>query len=254
MRAPNEKLIETLFTHHALLVLGTTGASVYTPSTREEYEKGYDARLMGASGFDELYLQFKTPNLLQGDGYLDDYGFATTAHQHERLQDCPLDTAYYVTHLFRSVEQIQRAQHGAKEPLDFLRWYVAIEVGRLDAQLQRFRYSASLADLRTHSVLYNTRADRTRKHPKTPLASGSWIPGDELLLRFRDSRIGAQVILAGTAAEKPVDLPRLRALSDRACMMSPTRAREMVRADEQGDWGTMLRKNIVTLPVDEEEE
>src|SRR5262249_20423542 len=125
MKAPNEKLIETLFTHYALRFLDGSGALVYTPSNREEYLEGYDAKLMGASGFDELYLQFKTPSLLQDDGY----SFGTTTHQHSRLKGYPHDTAYYVTHIFQTISQIQDAQRKATKPADFLQWYVAIEIG-----------------------------------------------------------------------------------------------------------------------------
>jgi hypothetical protein len=44
MHAPNEKLIETLFTYYTLRFLDGSGATVYTPSAREEYHNDYDAR------------------------------------------------------------------------------------------------------------------------------------------------------------------------------------------------------------------
>lgn len=78
--------------------------------------------------------------------------------------------------------------------------------------------------------------------------------GDSLLRRFSDNRIGAQVILGEGEAEMPLDLPRLRAASDRVCVMSPERAEAMVRDDEKGDWGTMMRKNPVLLPEDPEDD
>src|SRR5262245_37728970 len=97
MKAPNEKLIETLFKSNALSFLKAAKVTIYAPSTREEYACGYDSKLMGARGFDELYIQFKTPYLLENEGR----SVATTTHQHARLLNYPLRTAYYVTHTFR---------------------------------------------------------------------------------------------------------------------------------------------------------
>jgi hypothetical protein len=247
MKAPNEKLIETLFTYHALRYLEGCGASVYTPSTREEYELGYDAKLMGAGGFDELYLQFKAPSLLKGDGY----SFRTYEHQHDRLQDYPSDTAYYLTHLFRGVEQVQRAQREATNPLDFLRWYVAIEVHRLE-RVQLFWYAGDTESRRAYGVLYKLRDDRPREHPKRPLDSGGWMTGAELLLRFEQNAIGARMILAGgdDEAQTPAALVQGEKVLDRVCLMSPERARQMIRGDEGRDMGTALRKNAEPLPPD----
>ena len=73
---------------------------------------GYDPRLMGASGFDELYIQFKTPYLLENDGR----SVPTTPHQHARLLHYPPKTAYYVTHTFHEVHQIQELQRTRTTP------------------------------------------------------------------------------------------------------------------------------------------
>ncbi len=243
MKAPNEKLIETLFTIYALRYLDPCGGGrIYTPSTREEYMCGYDSLLMGASEFDELYLQFKTPNLLR----INDYGFRTTPHQHERLQDYPFDTAYYVSHLFRDIGQIQKAERSAADPLDFLRWYVAIEIKRLASDLRRFRYTGDMSLREAYDMFYNLETAPKRTQPKTQLSPGSWLSGDDLLRRFARGVAGARVILAGDAT-KDIGQAALR-VGDRVCIMSPEQANRMVRDDEGADWGTALRKDIFPLP------
>jgi hypothetical protein len=245
MKAPNEKLIETLFTYHALRYLEGSGATVYTPSSREEYRDGYDAVLMGATGFDELYLQFKTPALLEGDGY----SFATYEHQHQRLQEYPHDTAFYLTHLFRGVDQVLRAQQEAVDPLDFLHWYVAIEIGRL-ANVQRFRYFGDLKARWAHEVLFKVRTDKKWEHPKTALHARGWMTGAELVQRFQRDEVGAHVYLAGGDVEEQTPVAYRRRVSDRDCPMSPEQAERWVRGDEKRDWGTALRKNVRPLLPD----
>ena len=242
MKPPNEKLIETLFTHHALRYLDGSGATVYTPSSREEYRNGYDAALMGAAGFDELYLQFKTPGLRDRGGF----SFATYEHQHQRLQEYPLDTAYYVTHLFRGVDEVLKAQREAAAPLEFLHWYVAIEVGRLP-NVQRFRYYGDLVSRHAHEVLFKVRTDKKREHPKTPLRPQGWMTGAELLERFKRDEIGAHVSLGGRGITKTAQALVFPDVSDRHCEMSPERAQQWVHRDEKRDWGTALRKNFRPL-------
>jgi hypothetical protein len=169
VKAPNEKLIETLFTHYALRVLGDTGVTVYTPSTREEYTNGYDAALMGASAFDELYIQFKTPDLLKRGGY----SFGTRPHQHARLQHYPRHTAFYVTHTFEVLDQIQQAQRdAATDPDALLRRYLAIEIKHLNPDVSRFRYQAEAPEYSPQDVTYKRRSDhgRTPRNPVAPAA------------------------------------------------------------------------------------
>jgi hypothetical protein len=249
-KPPNEKLIETLFTHHALRYLDNSGATVYTPSSREEYRNGYDAALMGAAAFDELYLQFKTADLLDDDGY----SLGTYEHQHQRLQQYPLDTAYYVTHLFRGVDQVLQAQRETPAPLDFLHWYVAIEIGRL-ANVQRIRYYADLRSRQAEMVLFKLRTDKKGEHPKTHLQPQGWMTGAELLERFKRDEVGARVRLVsggghladGDDLQMASPPPREMDWSRKPCLMSPGHADRWVRGDEGRDWGTALRKNFQAL-------
>jgi hypothetical protein len=235
MKPPNEKLVETLFTHHALRYLDGTGATVYTPSSREEYRDGYDARL-GFNSFDEIYLQFKTPNLLAGDGY----SLATYERQHQRLQKYRRDTAYYLTHLFRGVDHVLQAQREASAPLDFLHWYVAIEIGGL-ADVQRFRYYADLQRREANVVLFKVRTDRKGDAPKTRLHEQGWMTGAELLERFKRDEVGTHFRLIESGSDRLTVGEELKA---NVVPMSPDLADEWVQGDEGKDWGTALRKNL----------
>jgi hypothetical protein len=249
-KAPNEKLIETLFTHYALRVLGDTGVTIYTPSTREEYKKGYDAALMGASAFDELFMQFKTPALLECGGY----SFGTRPRQHRRLQLYPPNTAYYVTHTFESLVQIQEAQrHAAEDPDAFLRHYLAIEIERLEPDVTRFRYYAPAPDYEPECVSYKLKPERKRT-PGNRVACGGWLTGDELLRRFLARALGARVFLLGGKDETNEDTERVlpAGVDMPPLSMSPDKADRMAGKETGTDWGTALRKNFVPLPSDVE--
>lgn len=115
--AVNEKLIETLFNHYALQFIKAGGVTIYTPTTRQEYIDGYDAKLVGAAGFDELRVQFKAPALLDDRGY----SFGLTRHQHWRLRKYKPNSAFYVAHTFAGLPEIQEAQLTMKRPTEFLR-------------------------------------------------------------------------------------------------------------------------------------
>jgi hypothetical protein len=198
---------------------------------------------MGACGFDELFLQFKTPVLLLGDAR----SFATTNHQHRRLKCYPQDTAYYVTHLFRDVPQIQHAQRTAANPEDFLRWYLAIEISRLELDVRRFRCYASGSAVDT--LLYKRDVDGPRRTPIHRVNCGrDWMPGDELLRQFRQGTIGARVCLI--TQDQPEAIAS-RFLEDRDTPLfdiNPASAEQMAGNEVGTDWGIALRKNCIPLP------
>jgi hypothetical protein len=242
-KAPNEKLIDTLFIYYALRHLEASGGSVYTPSSRQEYEDGYDAKLMGVRGFDELYLQFKTPHLLQWNGY----SFGTYKHQHDRLRAYPINTAYYLTHIFRNVEQVLQAQRGAKVPLDFLEWYIAINIGVL-GDVKRFRYYGKTVFCRELELSCRLTTDFGVR-PKWPLDKSAWMTGAELLMRFELNEVGTRMILESGEDPEKLDGARLtdQVKRDRMYQMSRERARQMVSEDEKTDLGFALRKNAEPL-------
>jgi hypothetical protein len=255
-KAPNEKLIETLFTYYALRHLDGECVAVYTPSTREEFLKGYDAKLMGASSFDELYIQFKTPLCLAKERWR--YSIHTTPHQHCRLQTYPFNTAFYVTHTFRTVSQIQKAQGEAAKPADFLQYYVAIEIRRLEDDVKFFRYTADQSFM-PYEVVYNRHADRA--HPRTPthvcdMDSNDWMTGEELLRRFKAGSLGAWMLLEGDPAkgllqnidgEELVVRPQHR--RPEQWVVPRAQLAKLCPPDEKEEWGTSLRKNIEPRPA-----
>src|SRR5262249_46790106 len=125
MKAPNEKLIELLFTRHSLQYCGSETV-LYAPSTREEYRNGYDAKFTGKEGCVELCLQFKTPSLTK-----DGFTVSIREHQHQTLLSYPRNSAFYVTHAFRTIAEIQQCQLEAIQAKDFLKYYIAIEAHSL---------------------------------------------------------------------------------------------------------------------------
>jgi hypothetical protein len=243
MKAPNEKLIEILFTHYALRYLDGCGIRVYTPSSREEYVKGYDAKLMGACGFSELFIQFKTPNVLHGLGY----SFPTRAAQHQRLRYYPKHTAFYVSHTFWDVQEIQKAQQLAT-PAEFLRRYVAIEVRCLEDDVRRFRYYAQKPPYKPAWVRYKRGVDGTIKYPQHSVDPAHWMLGDELLNRFRSGSVGAWVLPFGVDDEyQTEDAGWPDHESQREWLVTKRLIEQMSGRDKGIDWGTALRKDFKPL-------
>jgi hypothetical protein len=250
MKASNEKLIETLFIYHALRFLADDTVTVYTPSTREEAVEGYDAKLMGASEFDQLYLQFKTPNLLvREDAGRNGYSFATTPHQHRRLKRYPVWSAFYVTHTFRSVEDVQSAQMAAKPPDTFLRRYFGIEIEQLHLDISTFRYYAPTPGFLPNEIKYKLSSETTTRTPTHPLRQGHcWLDGEEILERFKNRKIGARVRLVSRTADElsvgvrhPIlDLPPFDVTRDLLPQMGG-------EEDEGGGYGTAIRRNHAPL-------
>ena len=249
----NEKLIEMLFTYYALRYLDGCGVTVYAPSSRAEYITGYDAKLMSANGFDELYLQFKGPRFLKRKKWR--YGIFTTQHQHTRLQCYPFNTAYYVAHTFRDVAQIQRAQYEWTNPADFLKRYVAIEIRRLEDNVKFFRYSADRADFVPHEVYYNLDTDA---HPRKATHEvdgdrGGWMNGEELLRCFCEGNVGARVRLEGWGMAVAPPAPDAGIMDDRLMEhdglepwdLPHDSVVQMADVDQGKDWGVALRRNIV---------
>ena len=172
-KAPNEKLIEMLFNYNALRFLEGEKVTMYAPSTREEFACGYDSKLMGANGFEELYIQFKTPNLLENYGR----SVPTTPHQHARLLHYPPKTAYYVTHTFHEIHQVQELQRTITSPEEFLRRYFAIEANHFEQDVTRIRYYV-YDDEHPEEITYKLRLDPGRR-PSSSTARGCSEIADE---------------------------------------------------------------------------
>ena len=189
-RPPNEKLLETLFNAALLRCFQMGEVTLYTPTSREEYEAGYDARVVGEGAFREMHLQFKAPRLTP------DFGFNVylTPHQHERLRQ-PIfhDSAYYIVSTFRSFKEVQLAARNAKnDPLEFRAHYVAVRVHCLPLDARAVEYKRNF-----HSVSAREAKDiRSRCGEKIkrvePITDECWMSGATLVEQFTDSesRVG----------------------------------------------------------------
>lgn len=245
-KIPNEKLIETLFNYSALRFLEAEKVTLYAPSTREEFTCGYDSKLIGANGFDELYVQFKTPSLLNNDGR----SMKARTHQHARLLRYPPRTAYYVAHTFESIPEIQEVQRTATGPADFLRRYCAVEASQFEESVTTVRYYVFHPE-QCGDICYKLGSDLGRK-PTRPIDEREWINGEELLSRFARGEIGARVVLVssgdanGQAARQAKEQAVMGERRGEVWVMSPGEADAMASGDdEEGRWGESFRKGFV---------
>ena len=132
---PNEKLTELLFNRYFLQSFGLAGMILYARSSREEYEKGYDARLTSSQSFTEVFLQFKRRRLTAHR-----FPLSTSPHQHRNLRKRPSRSSYYVGHTFRDLPELERAQQDARASREFLKYFILIDITDLDPQLTGIVY------------------------------------------------------------------------------------------------------------------
>ena len=190
---PNEKMTEMLFNRYFLQSFGLGNIILYAPSSREEYEKGYDAKLTSSQSFNEVFLQFKRPQV-KNDQFL----LRTTAHQHTNLQDRPSDSCYYVGHTFRDLEELEQAQKGLSASQDFLRYFILVEISCLDPNLTTIVYERNEKSLipRTVSAIHNlvSGSGRTREK-KTRIRSEKYFTGTAFKKAFNSKEVGIPVSL-----------------------------------------------------------
>ena len=187
MKAPNEKLIELLFIRHGLQICGPK-TSLYAPSTREEYFKGYDASFMGQPGGREILLQFKTP-YVRDDGK---FTIKIRREQHERLLGHPLNSAFYVSHAFRSVQEINDSQQNVVDSQKFLKFFIAIEVHALASDtnfVQFIRDGAVIPILPT----FARDVDGPTRTARNPVAETDHYDGEHLLRLYKDKKLGRHI-------------------------------------------------------------
>src|SRR5215471_17558245 len=115
-------MTEILFNRYFLQSFGLGQITLYAPSSREEYEKGYDAKLTSSQSFNEIFLQFKRPRV-KADQFL----LSTLPHQHTNLQKRPPNSCYYVGQTFRDMQGFERAKE-ARASRDFLKYFIVIEI------------------------------------------------------------------------------------------------------------------------------
>jgi hypothetical protein len=98
----SEKVLEILFIRCILYDFGLGRVSVFAPTSREEKIAGYDARIVGLSAFQEIYLQFKSPFYADR---VNRFTVHTTEHQHKVLKNLKSNYAYYIVSAYPSLVQ-----------------------------------------------------------------------------------------------------------------------------------------------------
>jgi hypothetical protein len=188
----SEKLLETLFTRFTMQSFGLGGTWVHAPSAKEEFVNGYDMKIVGMKHMRELILQFKKPRITK-----DGFGFSTVPHQHKALRTLyPPHTAYYVSSTFRTMTEIQDAQRNIRSSLDFLKYYVCIEiVSSLPHDLDFIQYERD-ESLMARSVKYKCENDGAIRRAQRPLKGrGCWESGSGLINKFKRRAAGSIVEL-----------------------------------------------------------
>jgi hypothetical protein len=124
-----EKTQEMVFARYFLQSCGMRKVWLYAPSTVEEAIEGYDSKMIGANSFWELRLQFKAPTYKMRERL---FRIEIDTEQHKTLQQhCKPDSAYYVTHLFRSLAELREAEQQVRNSAELLLNFVAIEISHL---------------------------------------------------------------------------------------------------------------------------
>jgi len=139
---PNEKTTEMLFNRYFLQSFRLGQVVLYAPSSREEYEKGYDARLTGIPQFREVLLQFKRPKVLKGG-----FRISLTPHQHTNLRRRPSGSSFYVGHTFANLKELEAAQKNAAASREFLKHFILISVDALAEDACHVFYERGATDL-----------------------------------------------------------------------------------------------------------
>lgn len=192
MKAPSEKLIELLFIRHGLQICGPT-TSLYAPSTREEYYKGYDASFMGRPGGREILLQFKTPYVhVRRKGR---FTITINPRQHERLLGHPENSAFYVSHAFQSIQEINDSQQNIVDSRQFLKFFIAIEVRALapDTNFVQFiRDGAAIPILPT----FKRGTDGATRTARNPIPEADCYDGEHLLRQYKAKKVGRYISYA----------------------------------------------------------
>ncbi len=195
-KAPSEKNIEILFVRHALNLCGES-ATLFAPSTREEYKSGYDAKFVG-QGCREIYLQFKTPRILTKGGF----SISLNPPQHKRLLNYPPDAAFYVFSAFTSKEDLKEQQIQLPKPKDFLNLYLAVEVHSMPLTTDFFHYSCC-AYKKPCNVKFKLERDGNIQSAPHQVDGKACYQGASLIKSFKNRRIGQT--LSGIESESRGD-------------------------------------------------
>lgn len=243
--AISEKNFELLFSHYWLRSFGMRELTLYAPSSRAEYLKGYDAMFYGTPQCRELYIQFKKPQYLKRDDSLE---ISITPHQHKRLLSHPRSSAYYVAHTFQSIGEINEVQSNIKSSKEFLRWFIAISAHAIPEGMERVSYNRSPISGMPTGPSYRTEKATTRLlKSKT-----EWFTGLLFADYFSDGSIGCDVaLIAPPEAQRPEnqeiaqDASHLRGVSNpQGGIWKPTfdYLEAHAQPDEEGSYGCCIRR------------
>lgn len=233
-----EKTEEMLFTRYFLQACGLGNVTLYAPSSVEERVLGYDAKLFGAQSFREISVQFKAPIYKKREGL---FRIDITPHQHKILKhDYPPRSAFYVTHTFRSLEELHEVERTMKNVLDFLLHFITIEISGLSDDLRFFTYKKPTLYSVPPDIKYGESKDKGKHEGATLLAEDQWFWGSRLLRDFRKDRIGAKVqltrVLETGCTLQPVEGWRVNS----------TVMQQIMEGEHDRDWngGAMYRKDL----------
>jgi hypothetical protein len=186
----SEKTSAMLFNRFMMQAFLLGEVTLFAPSTVDEYVEGYDTLLKSSAVNREICLQVKAPTYSHHWGL---FKIDVQEHQHELLQEYPPNTAYYVTHTFRSASEIQEAQRNVAQAADFLLHFVCIEISRLPRNLNFFHYEPPETHSYSPPVKGKLRSEKVRKARRDITGEG-WCRGKQLRDRLRSSPdIGAPV-------------------------------------------------------------
>lgn len=179
----NEKTAEILFNRFFLSSFPLGSITFESPTTKEEYNKGYDAKAAGTEHFNEIFLQFKAPSY-EGSAF----EFVLDKHQQSILHKRAENSAFYVVPMFPEPEKMMEAQRQKTELPDFLSKYRCIEISHLPEETKRIKFTIKMPyiDVSSDSVEYiiNKRW--------CIYGSQHWFSGDELVTKFREGDIGKE--------------------------------------------------------------
>lgn len=245
-----EKTEEMLFTRYFLQACGLGNITLYAPSSIEEGVEGYDAKLFGAHAFQELFLQFKSPVYKKREHL---FRVDITPHQHEILQGLyKPGHAFYVTHVFRSLDELHEVERNMQQASEFLLHFIAIQVSGLPSDAKFFTYKKPLSHHASPDVKYGDAKDRGKHEGSTPLPKHQWLRCSKLLRDFREDKIGRWVeLIVDDASLVPFTESCISGEADGrqhadTWRVSPTIIRKIMHGDRDRDrsFGVMYRKDL----------
>lgn len=186
IRPVSEKAAEILFNRSLLQAFQLGKVQLFAPTSHEEFENGYDAKVVGFTPIRELYLQFKSPTYSNNR-----FTIKTTRHQHLRLQRYKSQSAYYVAPMFESLSELNEAQASMKTAADFLKHFICIEVSALEHDVDFFQYIKPASHQKSPLVKYKCARDGKIRIARHDISGDGWLRGSTLLANFRKRAIGA---------------------------------------------------------------